>query len=285
MEINKSPFVFQVDSDIVKNTYSNNDNFLVQYNKENDSDHYCVIYFCSNDIYYPNTEELFRKRIIDKNFFEWYNLRVQKACKHIFVRDIMKQWYLTGINREIDTPEKLLSFLQKETQDYRVITIGSSAGGYAAVLYGSLLHAEKVLTFNGQFEIASILNKSSEEIDPLVFRLQDQPPSKYYDLKNVINPDTPIYYFTSKNSMWDKEQFKHISDIPNIRTIKFKTSHHGIPFLKCNLPEIINHDKIRLNKLSESTHHPLIFSIKTVGLIDTFSGIRKQLIQAYKKRH
>jgi predicted rRNA methylase YqxC with S4 and FtsJ domains len=31
---------------------------------------------------------------------------------------------------------KLFSFLQAETKGYQVVTLGSSAGGFAAVLYG-----------------------------------------------------------------------------------------------------------------------------------------------------
>ena len=53
--------------------------------------------------------------IVEKNFFEWYNLRIEKAYKHIFVRDVFKQWYLSGINQSIDSPERLIEFLKNET--------------------------------------------------------------------------------------------------------------------------------------------------------------------------
>lgn len=122
-----SYYVFQTDSEIVRQVYEKQDNYLIEYDEAGPKD-WCAIYFCSNDIYYPNTEEIFRKRIIEKNFFEWYHSRIKKASKHIFVRDIFKQWYLAGINARIDTPEKLTAFLRNETEGFHVVTIGSSAG-------------------------------------------------------------------------------------------------------------------------------------------------------------
>ena len=95
---------FQTDSDIVWEVYKNNKNYKIEYNENCKEKNYCAIYFCSNDIYYPNNESIFRKRIIEKNFYEWFGTRVDKAYKHIFVRDVFKQWYLTGININIDNP-------------------------------------------------------------------------------------------------------------------------------------------------------------------------------------
>ena len=39
---------------------------------------------------------------------------------------------------------KLTEFLKKETEGYDVVTIGSSAGAYAAIICGSLLHSKMV---------------------------------------------------------------------------------------------------------------------------------------------
>jgi len=107
MEV-KQPFVFQTDSDIVKKVYRENPNYFIQYSDDVTNRAYCTIYFCSHNIYFPNTENVFVKRIVESNFYEWYGTRILKSHKHIFVRDVFKQWYLTGINSEIDTPQKLL---------------------------------------------------------------------------------------------------------------------------------------------------------------------------------
>ena len=275
-EINKTSYVFQVDSDIVQQTYANQDNFLIEYEDKGDKN-WCAIYFSSNDIYYPNTEEIFRKKIVKKNFFEWYNSRINKASKHIFVRDIFKQWYLMGINAKIDTPEKLTDFLRKETEGYNIITIGSSAGGYAAILYGSLLNAKYVIAFNSQFELLSLLKRSSKEKNPIVFKMKNEK-FIFYDITKFININTKIFYFYSKASQWDKEENIYIGrKYCNIYKIAFHSRHHGIPFLKVALRKVINLQPADLGQLSKSNHFPILFTIQMVGLIKTINGIYKQL--------
>lgn len=281
--INSICYVFQTDSEIVNRIYETSSNYQIEYN-DTAGNNTCAVYFSSNDIYFPNNEEIFTKRIINKSFFEWYHTRIAKAHKHIFLRDIFKQWYLKGINASIDSPEKLAAFLQQETKGYdHIITLGSSAGAYAAILYGSLIGAHTVFAFNPQFEINSLLKRSSEAINPLVFRLKSSM-SKWYDIVPFINPKTEIYYFYSKNSPWDKEQHNHIISMQNLHQICFKSAHHGIPFIKKALPVILNANSEFLNGLEKRMHNPIIFSIQMVGLYNTARGLIMQLYQAYKKR-
>lgn len=281
-EMNKLCYVFQVDSDIVQQIYNERDNFLIEYDDKGDKN-WCAIYFCSNDIYYPNTEEIFRKRIVEKNFFEWYHSRINKAYKHIFVRDVFKQWYLMGINSTINTPKKLAEFLRKETEGYNIVTVGSSAGGYAAILYGSLLDAKYVLAFNPQFEIKSLLTTTTEAKNPVLFRNSDTI-GRYFDIVEYINLDTEIFYFNSNRSKWDVEQSLYVGVKPNIYSIKFKSSHHGIPFLKVALPVVLNLNVEKLKQLSGTVHNPMWFTYKMVGWVDTIVGFYKQLYSAYRKR-
>lgn len=281
-EINKTCYVFQVDSDIVQQVYNEQNNFLIEYDNQGNKN-WCAIYFCSNDIYYPNTEEIFRKRIVEKNFFEWYHSRINMASKHIFVRDVFKQWYLMGINAKINTPEKLTEFLRKETEGYNIVTIGSSAGGYAAILHVSLLSAKYILAFNPQFEIKSLLKKTTEDINPIIFRFSDTI-GKYFDIIKYMNNTTDIFYFNSSKSKWDEEQCLYVGDKTNVYNIKFKSSHHGIPFLKVALPVVLNLSIEKLKRLSRVAHSPIWFTYQMVGLLTTAVGFYKQLYSAYKKR-
>lgn len=259
-------------------------NFLIEYDVENKAANICAVYFSSNDIYFPNAELIFKKRIVEKNFFEWYNNRIQGAYKHIFVRDIKKQWYLDGINTQMDSQDKVGAFLKAETAGSRVVTLGSSAGGYAAVLFGSVLKADRILSFNGQFEIGSLLQSSSADRDPLIFRYAGTTRAKYFDIKPYIDQSLSTFYFTSLDSAWDKQQRQHIQDVSSIKTVAFKTAHHGIPFVKDALPNVINLSESELNKLTRKTHHPLFFSVHRIGLIRVVKGLYKQIRQRYKNR-
>lgn len=285
MEKLTPPFVFQSDSNSVKFVYDNENNYLVDESANSCQEQYCCIYFSSNDIYFPNTEKAFKKRIVERNSFEWYGSRIKKCKKHIFLRDIKKQWYLTGINKNLNTIEKLTSFIKEETEGYRIITVGSSAGGYAAVLFGSLLNAEYTLSFNGQFFLNHILHNSSERMNPIIFREQyNASVNKYYDLKTFIKDPQRIFYFLSKGSKEDNLQFEHIKDM-GARMIGFRTTHHGIPFLKSNLKNVINLSPKEINVLCKKSHFPLLFSMKIEGLFQTMNSLLNQTILFLRKRY
>lgn len=283
MELKTTDFVFQTDSEIIRDAFEK-DNYLIVYNEQCEDRTLCAIYFSSNDIYFPNSEEVFRKRIVEKDFYELYNTRVSSAYKHIFVRDIKKQWYISGINSRIHSPELLLAFLKAETEGFSVITVGSSAGGYAAVLYGSWLSAIRVFSFNAQFEVNSLFNVTNAQINPLLFRNRGLPLSKYFDLRDFINDKVDIYYFVSSGSEWDYQQYIHVSNMPSVKPIFFKTAHHGIPFVKSALPFVINLDTDALDKFVGKKFNPIGFSIRIVGFVETFASIYRQLMQKRKRR-
>lgn len=91
---------------------------------------------------------------------------------------------------------------------------GSSAGGYAAILYGSILKVERVFAFNPQVELTSLLTKSNEKTNPLIFRLKDGPYRKYFDIVPFIMPMMNIYYFfpinpdgtSSSGHIWETQR-------------------------------------------------------------------------------
>jgi hypothetical protein len=275
-------FVFQADAPVVLKEYNNSNNYLIEFTPGVEKT-YCALYFSSHYIYNPNNEESFTRDVIRKNKYEWYGTRIPYVHKHIFLRDLIKQWYLTGINGKINSPESLLNFLEKETNGYKIITMGSSAGGFASVLYGQLLKAEMILTFNGQFEINSQLKTSTPIIDPIVFRNQHIPELReYYDTRNFITSPQKIHYFFSKRSDWDAEQHNHVADL-NMYKTAFLTAHHGVPFLKSNLPAILKQKKSSLEKFGGKTYHPLIFSFLQVGLITTFSSVFSTILTVLKR--
>jgi hypothetical protein len=286
MEV-KHDFVFQVDHPIVKDAYEQMQHISIQYNAKGEQD-LCAIYFSSHYIYNPNEEGVFRSEIVEKNRFEWFGTRINRAGKHIFLRDIHKQWYLTGVNATLNTPELLTQYLKRETEGYRTITLGSSAGGFAAIFYGQQLDSEIILSFNGQFEVNSQLKTSGPDIDPVIFRNQANPElSRYFDIAGLIRKPRTIHYFYSIHSAWDAQQAGHVKDLYINRT-GFNTSHHGIPFLKNNLPRVINLDQEELNRLNGKIFHPIRFSILQMGLLDTLAGLKSIALTIVKhklKRH
>lgn len=228
-------------------------------------------------MYYPDTLDCFEKTIFEKDRYEWTRRLIKKASKHIFVRDVYKIWYQKGINAKINSIPKLTDFLRKETGGYdKIIMVGSSAGGYAASLFGSLLKADIILNFNGQWEINSQLleahNTTLEKLQAVC--------GQYYDLVPILQHTSNIFYFVSERSNWDQAQCKHSTAL-RLNRIYFNTSHHGIPFPKCALENVMNMEKMSLIEISSRHYNPLIFSIKLAGLLPTLHDIYKIVTNKY----
>lgn len=163
--------------------------------------------------------------------------------------------------------------------------MGSSAGGYAAILYGSLLGAEMVLAFSPQLSMQSVLDEGRKQTNPLAFKYEHTERNKYYSLKPFLKDEVKYFYFFPAGSVLDKKQYHYIYPSGNSNEkpsaqfycLKFGTSHHGIPFPKVALPRVINLSSDKFQKLSMRVNNPLWFSIKMVGVTATVKGVYKQL--------
>jgi hypothetical protein len=77
--------------------------------------------------------------------FEFFNILSQFKVNKIFVKDPHQSWYYKLGHSKIT--EELIEIIPKEN---RKIFIGTSAGGFAAILIGNLIGADLVLAFSPQ---------------------------------------------------------------------------------------------------------------------------------------
>lgn len=244
----------------------------------------CVIYFSSNGLYYPNTEHVFEREIIEKNRFEWEKNILKSAKKVIFIRDVTKQWYLTGINSTIDTIAKLFDFLKQETQGLEVVCVGSSAGAYAATLFGSLLKAQCVFNFSGQFCLNHILEDpiARQKNFTLVKYENDINYRKYYSIIDIIKSnDVPICYFYPARCEIDISQKDLVKDINNIYRFPFKSAIHGKTCYLINFVDLFDLELDQIKKLCLKNKgneiSPVNFSINISGFQKTAKYLGIQL--------
>ena len=257
--------IFQIDSIIVKKNFTKSDNSKIV-DVPGTTSNLCVVYFSSNELYYPNTEYAFQNTIEKRDKYEWINTKYPEAKRHIFVRDIQKQWYIEGVSAKNNTPELLANQLNELCKGYTVFTIGSSAGGFAALLFGSLIKAKRVYAFNAQLDLNIIIKDSSPFKDPILFRYQyDEPRSKFYQVSNFLNSSTKYFYFQSAKSKIDIVQYETCSKKSLLKKIEFSTSNHGFPFLRHNLLFVIGLSEDELDEMSKHKLHPFVFSVKVDG--------------------
>jgi hypothetical protein len=221
--------------------YNTQDNYEVLH--LNPDDDRCLICFSSHGLYYPNTDDIFQEVVVQNNRFEWKKNIPSAVGKVIFVRDVTKQWYINGINREINTIEKLCDFLKELTQGYRVICVGSSAGGYAAALVGSLMGADYIFDFSGQFSLDSLLDhQSTRNENPMVAKYADDANyRKYYSILEIIQAcRVPIFYFYPAKYHADICQSNFVESIPDVYHFRFNRKMHGQTCYLINFVDLLD---------------------------------------------
>ena len=85
--------------------------------------------------------------------FHFFEFTTGLPVKRLFVRDPERVWFqhgVPGFGSTIDEVAASLKALVDEQEVERLVVIGSSAGGYAALAFGALLEADLVLSFSPQ---------------------------------------------------------------------------------------------------------------------------------------
>jgi len=144
---------------------------------------YCIISFSSRYIHKPEFVKSLTKYLNDADLYFYY--------------DTYDVWYSKGIDGISRNVDETVTYLKNICNKYKyVYCIGASMGGYAAILYGSLIKVNYVLAFIPQTIITNYVDY------------------KYTDLKNIINNDTK--YLLVGNLDKKKENYHHISQCERI---------------------------------------------------------------------
>ena len=118
--------------------------------------------------------------------------------KHFYL-DTHSVWYHKGIEGISTTISETVTYLYKQIQNFTEVTfIGSSAGGYAAILFGSLLGIQTVIAFKPQTRLARGLDKN------------------YCDVKPYMNPGTTYYIYGDITVKKENDPLHHISHCNHI---------------------------------------------------------------------
>jgi tetratricopeptide (TPR) repeat protein len=114
----------------------------------------------------------------------------------LFLRDNAKSWYFLGIPQYSVDVDSTVEFLRDKISGYdRTVFLGCSSGGTAAILYGELLGADKIVAFSPQTVLTEDKEKQMNDHRWSGF-LQDArskiPQPTYLDLRNLNPFDTDI---------------------------------------------------------------------------------------------
>jgi len=133
-------------------------------------------------------------------FVQFFDKHFSNINRHFYI-DKFKTSYHNGIYGISTNIDETAEYLKREIQNYKnVVFLGVSSGGYAAILFGSLLNVKSVVAFI-----------------PQTIRRYKDVDEKYRDLKPYINNTTKYYLLcdSSITNVYDPHHMSHCTRIYN----------------------------------------------------------------------
>jgi hypothetical protein len=129
----------------------------------------------------------------------------KKPINRILVRDLSNSWYqrgIPGLGKTVDEVVDSLKQLIDQIAPSKVITIGQSMGGYAAIMFGQLLDVNQIIAFGplSCLESAQAIAMRDTRWLSIMEALEVNPPTvRYFDLPTLCQasshtPDVHIFY-------------------------------------------------------------------------------------------
>ena len=142
----------------------------------------------------------------------------------LLLRDPSDRWYNAGLPGVGETVEEIADHIRGMLEELgvkRVITLGSSMGGYGAILFGCLIGAERTIALAPQ----TLLDPRIPVLVPPADTVLQAP-----DLAPFIRaaPATRVDVITPWTSPLDVFHAQRIADIPTTRILAVWDSGHGV---------------------------------------------------------
>lgn len=158
--------------------------------------------------------------------FEFFRIASPLPTKKIFVRDLSQGWYqrgVRGLGASVDEVAASLGDLIARQRVERVVAVGASAGGFAALLFGVLLEVAEVHAFSPQ----TFLDRENRgrhgdtrwggQIERLHRDLGPAGPA--FDLRPVLRAGTPStrchVHFGGDDAL-DAAHARHLAGLANV---------------------------------------------------------------------
>ncbi len=269
------------------------ENYLIINNKES-ANNTCYVFCSSNGLFWNSRDE---KYVVENNYFEFQNIakdkRISGCKKIIFLRDMDISFYVNGINKNIDSVAKIISFIEAETKGLDLIIVGISAGGYLANLLGLYLSNAKTV-----FGIGTIFNirdwngrHSYTDSEYLIKNESNVSKSKFYNLYSIFGErlkesKTTFYYLYGSKNKYDAEiaaKTRTIIDDDKFIYLPIKSKDHGVRLPYNTLILLLTTDKKLKTKKRPSTK--FYFSVTLVGYWKAFYYLLLNIKYKVFKKH
>jgi acetyl esterase/lipase len=165
---------------------------------------------------------------------EFFNLVSDIPAYKIFLRDPEALWYQNGIPGIGNSVHDIVVYLKNQCElmgAKRVVTVGNSAGGYAAILFGVLIKADEIHAFSPKTRLLF----ESDFRDPELLRLLHQKiktDESSLDLRKFLlqrsgySATIQVYY--AQHEATDARHALRLAGLPKVRLFKYPWAEHGL---------------------------------------------------------
>lgn len=170
--------------------------------------------------------------------FEFMKTFSDKSYSCVFFKDFHQFWYqkgLLGFTNDVYGTRDFIQSIIADVNPRYVITLGTSSGGYAAIMFGILLGVNRILAFSPQTKIGQKEYEAFASLDTPDFQDADQGEKNIWNLSKLIDeqlnsdtlPDIHIYYGALNRR--DKIQAEYLKKFQNVTLYPVEGQEsHGI---------------------------------------------------------
>jgi len=168
---------------------------------------------------------------------EFMRTFLNKKVNIIFLKDFKQCWYQKGLLGLTQDVSETISYLRREIMNVspkKIISLGTSSGGFASILFGVLLDIQEVLAFSPQTYITKQVFQKFRSTDSRISEMDFDSP--YMDLKKIIettNFSGKINVFFGEDNTEDKNAALYINHFECVNLVALPTEQHNTAaFLK-----------------------------------------------------
>ncbi|MGO8906104.1 MAG: alpha/beta fold hydrolase [Solirubrobacteraceae bacterium] len=171
--------------------------------------------------------------------FEFFSLTAGTVVKRLFVRDLRQAWYHRGIPRHGSTLAEVAQSLRKMLEHHqveRLVVAGCSAGGYAALVFGTLLGAHTVICFAPQtvLDLDVLAAMDDHRWDERLGRhaAAGVVDGRFTDMRELLPrarcADTAYRIYFADSLHADRLHAERLAGLDGVRLYRFGTAGHNI---------------------------------------------------------
>lgn len=164
--------------------------------------------------------------------FDYLNTAIREGQSALFFRDRANAWYHLGVDGAAGSVHAIADLIRTEAAGRRIVTIGPSMGGYAALLIGHLVGAELAIGIVPQIRVgrrfcAELQDTRFADFPARVDAETPTPALMALDLAVPVQDSERFWAVVGSDAWIDLQHLRLVEDRPDFRIIRADGCSHN----------------------------------------------------------